>query len=125
MIIKSLNDSIETSITLGIFKSYKIAVSYHILNGVLQLFPITKCYELFNFNNCRLSTNPYPINNRPRGDNDIKSVLYHRQNIRQTGYTEPIWIIFTKNRFILLDGVHRIVATYLENKQNIKAFVIY
>ncbi len=124
MIIQSLNDSIETSITLGIFKSYKIALLYHIFNGILQLFPITKCYELSNFNNCRLSTNPYPINDRPRGDNDIKSVLYHRQNIIQKGYTEPIWLIFTKNNFILLDGVHRIVATYLENKQNIKAFVI-
>ena len=50
MIIQSLNDSIETSITLGIFKSYKIALLYHIFNGILQLFPITKCYELSNFN---------------------------------------------------------------------------
>ena len=36
MIIQSLNDSIETSITLCIFKSYKIALLYHIFNGILQ-----------------------------------------------------------------------------------------
>lgn len=124
MIIQSLNDSIQTSITLGIFSSYKIALSEHILNGFLQVFPISKCYELSNFNSCRLSIEPYPENNRPRGDDDIQSVLYHRQQIRQTGDTEPIWIIFLENRFILLDGVHRIVATYLENKEDIKAFVI-
>ena len=124
MIIQSLNDSIQTSITLGIFSSYKIALSEHILNGFLQVFPISKCYELSNFNPCRLSIEPYPENNRPRGDDDINSVLYHRQTIRQTGDTEPIWIIFLENRFILLDGVHRIVASYLENKQDVKAFVI-
>ena len=124
MIIQSLNDSIQTSITLGIFSSYKIALSEHILNGFLQVFPISKCYELSNFNPCRLSIEPYPENNRPRGDDDIQSVLYHRQTIRQTGDTEPIWIIFLENRFILLDGVHRIVASYLENKQDVKAFVI-
>lgn len=124
MIIQSLNDSIQTSITLGIFSSYKIALSEHILNGFLQLFPISKCYELCNFNPCRLSIEPYPENNRPRGDDDINSVLYHRQHIRQTGNTEPIWIIFLENRFILLDGVHRIVASYLENKEDILTFVI-
>ena len=124
MIIQSLNDSIQTSITLGIFSSYKIALSEHILNGFLQVFPISKCYELSNFNPCRLSIEPYPENNRPRGDDDIQSVLYHRQTIRQTGDTEPIWIIFLENKFILLDGVHRIVASYLENKEDIKAFVI-
>ena len=124
MIIQSLNDSIQTSITLGIFSSYKIALSEHILNGFLQVFPISKCYELSNFNPCRLSIEPYPENNRPRGDDDIQSVLYHRQHIRQTGDTEPIWIIFLENRFILLDGVHRIVASYLENKEDVKAFVI-
>ena len=124
MIIQSLNDSIQTSITLGIFSSYKIALSEHILNGFLQVFPISKCYELSNFNPCRLSIEPYPENNRPRGDDDIQSVLYHRETIRQTGDTEPIWIIFLENKFILLDGVHRIVASYLENKEDIKAFVI-
>ena len=124
MIIQSLNDSIQTSITLGIFSSYKIALSEHILNGFLQVFPISKCYELSNFNPCRLSIEPYPENNRPRGDDDIQSVLYHRETIRQTGDTEPIWIIFTQGKFILLDGVHRIVSTYLENKEYIQAFII-
>ena len=124
MIIQSLNDSIQKSIKLGIFSSYKIALSEHILNGFLQVFPISKCYELSNFNPSRLSIEPYPENNRPRGDDDIQSVLYHRETIRQTGDTEPIWIIFLENKFILLDGVHRIVASYLENKEDVKAFVI-
>ena len=124
MTFQSLHDSIETSITLGIFSSYKIASQRHLSNCVLQLFPIAKCHELGNFNPLRLSNNPYPEHDRPRGDNDISSVVYHREQIQKTGNTEPIWIIFTQGKFILLDGVHRIVSTYLENKEYIQAFII-
>ena len=72
----------------------------------------------------RLPTNPYPEHYRPLGDEDLESVLYHRQMIREIGHTEPIWIVLKDNQYILLDGVHRIVATYLENKQHVHSYLI-
>lgn len=36
----------------------------------------------------------------------------------------PIWMIQKDKKYILLDGVHRIVASYIENKDNIDAYII-
>lgn len=42
------------------------------------MLPMSKCLELNNFNPARLSNEPYPEHNRPRGQKDLDSVLYHR-----------------------------------------------
>ena len=52
----------------------------------------------------------YPVNNRPRGQNDIDSVNYAIQTTEQI---DPIALFKTKNKTFLLDGAHRIVAAYL------------
>jgi ParB-like chromosome segregation protein Spo0J len=80
---------------------------------------------LDNFDSKRLSKNPYPEEDRPRGQKDLDSVLYHRRMIRKHGHTEPIWIVLKNGKYILLDGAHRIVSTYLENKRTIPSYVIH
>lgn len=88
------------------------------------MFPISKCIELNNFNPSRLSKDPYPEDDRPRGQKDLYSVLHHRRIIRKQNNTEPIWIALKRGEYTLLDGAHRIVATYLENKRNIPTYLI-
>jgi hypothetical protein len=122
--MESLQDSVKTSVTLKLFSSLKTSSYYHIFNSKLFKFPLGKCEELNNFNPARLSNNPFPNKNRPRGQKDLESVEHHRQQIRQQGFTEPIWIAVKKGEYTLLDGAHRIIATYLEKKQSILAHIV-
>jgi ParB-like chromosome segregation protein Spo0J len=85
---------------------------------------MNKIDTLENFNTARLSKNPYPVEDRPRGQKDLDSVLFHRRMIRKNGHSDPIWIIHKKGKYILLDGAHRIVASYLENKRKILCYLI-
>lgn len=121
----NMNDSISTSVTIGLFPSLELSIYYHIFESKLLQFPLIHCRELNNFNPARLSTDPYPKENRPRGQKDLDSVLHHRKTICEQGWTEPIWISVKENNYTLLDGVHRIVAAYLENKQTILAYIIF
>lgn len=82
------------------------------------------CEKLKNFNPARLSNNPYPETNRPRGQKNLNSLNYHKNRIRKQGQTEPIWIGLKNGEYNLLDGAHRIVATYLENKRTIPSYII-
>jgi len=67
----------------------------------------------------------YPLpNGRPRGDDDISSVKFYQKQIQQKKDITPIWIVQKNKKYILLDGAHRIVATYIEDKQYINAYVI-
>lgn len=61
----------------------------------------------------------FPENDRPRGIADIDSVKYHMVT---ENHTDPIMILCIKNenngsdkpdKYILLDGVHRLAAAYL------------
>jgi hypothetical protein len=122
--LEVIKDSVETSVCIKLFPSLEIASYNHIFYSHFSLFPISNCITLQNFNSMRLSNNPYPEDDRPRGDADLESVLYHQQMIREIGHTEPVWIVLKDNQYILLDGVHRIVATYLENKQHVHSYII-
>ena len=122
--LENIKDSVETSVNLKLFSSRKTSSYYHIFNSKIFLFPIANCAELDNFNPARLSNNPYPKENRPRGKKDLESVLYSRKIIQKEGQTEPIWIALKKGNYTLLDGAHRIVATYLEKKETIPAYII-
>ena len=122
--IEDMKDSIQTSVSIKLFSSLKISSYNHIFNSKFDMFPISKCKELNNFNPSRLSNEPYPKEDRPRGQKDLDSVLYHVRTIRKEGQTDPIWIALKNGKYILLDGAHRIVATYLENKRTIPAYIV-
>lgn len=62
----------------------------------------------------------YPIDDRPRGINDIKSIKYH-----QTHPCNPIVMIYSGNKLIFADGVHRLVAAKLLGKRNVICCIIY
>ena len=121
----TLQDSVDTSVTLKLFRTKKSSMYHHIFHSKYVRFPLSKLKTLDNFDTSRLSSNPYPKENRPRGQADLDSVAHHRQTIRQQGSTEPIWIVLKKETYTLLDGAHRIVAAYLERKRTIPAYVVH
>ena len=125
--IQVLHDSIETSVSIKLFKSKEEATIKHIFNSKLIYFPLSKCKNLDNFNPERLQTTAikaYPLDNRPREDKDISSVEYYQKLIKNKLDIQPIWIIKKNNNYILLDGAHRIVASYIENKHYIPTYLI-
>ncbi len=125
--IETLQDSIETSISMKLFKTKEEATMKHIFNSELISFSLSKCKNLNNFNPERLQSSAvkaYPLDNRPRGDKDISSVKYYQKLIKNKLDIQPIWIIKKNNSYTLLDGAHRIVASHIENKPNISAYLI-
>jgi len=123
--IQSLRDSVETSVSLKLFSSQKVAAEHHVFNTTYEMLSMSDCKTLENIAATRFSSDPYPAHDRPRGQKDLESVKYHRRIIRKNGNTEPIWIAKKGNRYIVLDGVHRIVATNLENKRQIPAYIVH
>jgi len=120
-----MNDSVKTSLHIGLFSSLETARRNHTFNSTFVDFPLSKCKELHNFNPMmRLSKNPYPEHDRPRGQADLDSVSYHSQLIQNNCNLQPVWIALKNGEYTLLDGVHRIVATHLENKQTVPSYVI-
>lgn len=118
-------DSVETSVNgLKLFSSIKTASYAHIFKSEFVDFPMSECKKLENIDPIRFSQDPYPENDRPRGNNDLLSVKYHRKIIQKEGHTSPIWIAKKGNRYIKLDGVHRIVAAHLEKKRSIPAYIV-
>lgn len=122
--MESLKDSVQTSVKIGIFSSEKVSSYTHIFKSEAAYFQISKCRDLVNFNPDRLSKDPYPKEDRPRGQADIDSVSHHRKRIKDCGETEPIFIAVKNGVYTLLDGAHRIVATFLENKRWIPAYLV-
>lgn len=123
--IQSLRDSVETSVSLKLFSSQKVAAEHHVFNTTYEMLSMSDCKTLENIAATRFSSDPYPAHDRPRGQKDLESVKYHRRIIRKNGNTEPIWIAKKGERYIVLDGVHRIVASNLENKRQIPAYIVH
>ena len=127
--INILQDSIGTSIIMKIFKNREDSTKAHIFNSKLVKIPLSifKNNNVDNFNSERLqksAVKAYPLQNRPRGSRDISSVKYYQKQIQQKNEITPIWMIQKNDKYILLDGAHRIVASYIENKNYIKSYVI-
>jgi hypothetical protein len=125
--ISILQDSIDTSVSMKIFKNRKDSSFAHIFKSKLVKLPLSNFTNIDNFDSNRLQKSvikAYPINNRPRGDNDISSVKYYQKQIQQKKDITPIWIVKKNEKYILLDGAHRIVATYIEDKKFINAYII-
>ena len=125
--IPTLIDSIETSVSLNLYDTIEEATNAHLYKSSLIQLNISNIVELDNFNINRLHASAeeaYPIHDRPRGDKDISSVKYNQNLIKNNLCILPIWLIDIDNKLLLLDGAHRIVASYIENKQYIDAYII-
>ena len=118
----TLKDSVMTSVALKIFSSEETASRAHIFKSTFTVLEKSLWNDLKNFNPDRLSNAPYK--NKPRGENNMKSVNFHKKQIQQYGQTSPIWVAKDGNTLTLLDGAHRLVATYLAGKSDIPAFIV-
>ncbi len=125
--IQVVKDSVETSVSMKIFKNLEESSYAHIFKSKLTKIPLSKFKNVNNFNPERLKKSAieaYPINNRPRGIKDVNSVKYYQKLIKENNNITPIWMIKKNKKFILLDGAHRIVASYIENKKYINSYLI-
>ena len=125
--IDFLKDSIITSVSMKIFKNIEDASVAHIFKSMLVKLPLSLFTDVDNFNPDRLkkkAINAYPVNDRPRCNSDITCVKYYQKQIQQKKEISPIWLIQINNKYVLLDGAHRIVASYILGKKNINAYVI-
>ena len=125
--INFLQDSIDTSVDMKIFKNREDASVAHIFKSKLVKLPLSLFTDVYNFNPDRLkktAVKAYPINDRPRCNSDITCVKYYEKQIKQKKEISPIWLIQVNNKYTLLDGAHRIVASYILGKKNINAYVI-
>lgn len=110
------------------FDTYKKACEAHILSSRFEIIDFSDFKDKFNHRGfCVSAEDAYPIDNRPRGNNDINSVEYHRERLNNNEDIEPIWLINKGDSkpFTILDGHHRVVACSLEKKYSIPAYVIY
>lgn len=118
--MSSIVDSIDTSVTMKIFKNREEAAFSHIFNSKLVKLPLNtfKNDNVDNFDSVRLQNSAiksYPLTDRPRGNEDISSVKYYQKQIQQKKEITPVWMIQKNKKYILLDGAHRIVASYIED----------
>jgi hypothetical protein len=105
---------------MKIFKNREEAAFSHIFNSKLVKIPLStfKNDNVDNFNSIRLQNSAvkaYPLTRRPRGNKDIISVKYYQKQIQQKKEVTPVWMIQKNKKYILLDGAHRIVASYIED----------
>ena len=125
--ISVLQDSIDTSIDMNLFRSRSSSSMAHIFRSKLINFPLLKFKNVDNFDQIRLkksAVEAYPLYDRPRGNKDISSVKFYQKQIQKKKAILPVWMILKDKKYILLDGAHRIVASYIENKNTIPAYII-
>ena len=125
-----MRDSVSTSVNIKLFENKQDARLAHILKSKLVEIPLSMFANngVENFNSDRLkdsAVKAYPLDDRPRGNVDISSVEYHQSQIKQQNDIDPIWLVYKNKKYILLDGAHRIVASYIECVERIHAYVIY
>jgi len=121
-----LQDSIDTSVSMKLFKSRKEASEAHIFQSTFMKIPLSTFTKVDNFNPERLqesAVKAYPLDDRPRGAKDISSVKYYQKEIELKREIQPIWLYTKNKKYILLDGAHRIVASYIEHKKYILFFM--
>ena len=126
---KIICDSVSASLTIKLFDNIKDSCFVHIFNSQLKNFELSNYNKPFitNINKNRLSSTPelaYPENDRPRGDSDLKSVEFHQSKLRNGESLEPIWIIEKMGKRYILDGFHRLAASYIEKKEFIDSYYI-
>ncbi len=93
--VNVLQDSIDTSVDMKLFKNRQVASTAHLFNSTLVKVPLSMFKHVDNFNPNRLQKSAikaYPIHDRPRGDDDITSVKYYQKQLQKKDIT-PIWMI--------------------------------
>ena len=126
-----MRDSVSTSVSIKLFENKQDAHLAHILKSKLVEIPLSTFANngVENFNSDRLkesAVKAYPLDDRPRGNADISSVEYHQNQIKkQNGTINPIWLLYKNNKYVLLDGAHRIIASHIEGVEFIRACIIY
>ena len=130
--MQNMIDSVSTSVSMKLFENKQGAHLAHILKSKLVEIPLSifaNNNDMENFNSVRLkesAVKAYPLDDRPRGNADISSVEYHQNQIKQqNGTINPIWLLYKNNKHVLLDGAHRIIASYIEGVEFIRAYMIY
>ena len=129
--MQNMRDSVSTSVSMKLFENKQDAHLAHILKSKLVEIPLSIFANngVENFNSVRLkesAVKAYPLDDRPRGNADISSVEYHQNQIKQqNGTINPIWLLYKNNKYVLLDGAHRIIASYIEGVEFICAYIIY
>jgi inorganic pyrophosphatase/exopolyphosphatase len=130
--MQNMRDSVSTSVSMKLFENKQDAHLAHILKSKLVEIPLSifannNDMENFNFDRLKESAvKAYPLDDRPRGNADISSVEYHQNQIKQqNGTINPIWLLYKNNKYVLLDGAHRIIASYIEGVEFIRAYIIY
>jgi hypothetical protein len=126
---KIITDSVSASITIKLFDNIKDSCYAHVFNTKLGKFDLVNYNKQYikNINKNRLADSPelaYPESDRPRGDNDLLSVKYHQERLQNGENLEAIWIIEKNGKKYILDGFHRLAASYIEKRTNIDAFFI-
>ena len=125
--VSILQDSIDTSVSIKIFKNREESSLAHIFKSKLVKLKMSIFNNVDNFNPYRLqktAKKAYPLHNRPRGNKDICSINFYRKILRDKKEIAPIWLIKKNKKYILLDGAHRIVSNYIEGKKYINSYVI-
>jgi hypothetical protein len=128
--MQNMKDSVSTSVNMKLFKNKQEAHLAHILKSKLVEIPLSifENNRIENFNSDRLkksAAKAYPLDDRPRGNYDISSVEYHQNRIKQQNCINPIWLLYKNKEYVLLDGAHRIIASYIEDVHFINTCVIY
>ena len=129
--MQNMRDSVSSSVSMKLFENKQDAHLAHILKSKLVEIPLSifANNNMENFNSVRLkesAVKAYPLDDRPRGNADISSVEYHQNQIKQqNGTINPIWLLYKNNKYVLLDGAHRIIASYIEGVEFIRAYIIY
>ena len=125
-----MRDSVSTSVNIRLFENKQDSRLAHVLKSKLVEIPLSMFANdgVENFNSDRLkdsAVKAYPLDDRPRGYADTCSVEYHQNQIKEQNDIDPIWLVYKNKKYILLDGAHRIVASYIEGVEFIRAYVIY
>jgi hypothetical protein len=126
---KIIADSVAASITIRLFDNIRDSCFVHIFNSNISKFDLVNYDKkiIVNINKNRLAETvelAYPENDRPRGENDLSSVKYHQELLKNGDELEAIWIIEKNGKKYILDGFHRLAASYIEKKTNIDAYFI-
>ena len=124
--ISLIQHSVDTSVKLRFFKSRQCATVAHIFKSKLVKLSLNTFRAVDNFDAVRLQSSAvraYPLHDRPRGDRDIRSVKWAQKQLRHKKPLAPIWMICKDRKYTLLDGAHRIVASFIEDRP-VYAYVI-
>jgi hypothetical protein len=126
---KIITDSVSASITIKLFDNIFESCCAHIFNSKIGKFNLVNYNKEYikNINKNRFAETPelaYPESDRPRGDSDLVSVKYHQERLQNGENLEAIWIIEKNGKRYILDGFHRLAASYIEKRTNIDAYFI-